>query len=256
MKQTILNKLQTTEEMHDVTILYAVESGSRAWGFASVDSDYDVRFIYHHPVQKYLSLASPEDVIQLPIHEDLDFHGWDLYKAGQLLLRSNPSLIEWLFSPIVYIEQGEIAKKMRDWALNQVSLKRLGYHYLSMARGNYKNFMMNQQEVSAKKYMYLLRALFCLHWLDQHQSVPPVSVWQLLSNISLASWCIERFHDLVEKKMVQESLLVPADEQFHSWIMNEIDQFEEKIASFPDHKTQVSQIDEMILSQLGFVYNR
>lgn len=253
MKQKILKKLRNLEEDHEVKIIYAVESGSRAWGFASEDSDYDVRFIYQHPVKKYLSLVSPKDVIHLPIHEALDFHGWDLFKAGKLLLRSNPSLIEWLYSPIVYVEQGIGVKKMRDWVQTQVSLKRLGYHYLNMAQRNYKDFIQDYHEIQAKKYMYILRSLFCLNWLEQHESVPPVSVWELLPGLSVPSWCKEKFHALIEQKIAHENVLISADQQLHVWSVNEIARFQEKITSFPDHKANVSHLDEIILSQLDLL---
>jgi len=104
MKQKITSRLQEIEEKEKVRILYACESGSRAWGFPSSDSDYDVRFLYLHPVEWYLSIKKRRDVIESPISEQLDINGWDLQKALLLLRKSNPPLLEWLGSPIIYLE--------------------------------------------------------------------------------------------------------------------------------------------------------
>ena len=105
MKEIILAQLNEIEKNHDVVILYACESGSRAWGFPSADSDYDVRFIYLRPVKWYLSVEEKRDVIEVPINEQLDINGWDLRKALQLFRKSNPPLMEGLGSPIVYLEK-------------------------------------------------------------------------------------------------------------------------------------------------------
>ena len=106
MRQIILRELANLEKEHQVKILFACESGSRAWGFPSQDSDYDVRFIYLHPQDWYLSIEveRKRDVIELPISDDLDITGWDLRKALQLFKKTNPPLLEWLGSPIIYAE--------------------------------------------------------------------------------------------------------------------------------------------------------
>ena len=104
MKDTIQKELAQIEQTQNVRILLAVESGSRAWGFASPDSDYDVRFIYVRPKDAYLRLQKHRDVIELPINDALDINGWDLTKTLRLLHKSNPTLFEWGASPIVYLE--------------------------------------------------------------------------------------------------------------------------------------------------------
>ena len=78
MKNPIINRLQELEAENNVKILYACESGSRAWGFPSATSDYDVRFIYLRPVEWYLSIEQKRDVIEYPVENDLDISGWDL----------------------------------------------------------------------------------------------------------------------------------------------------------------------------------
>ena len=107
MREKIELELERIEKENDVKILFAVESGSRAWGFPSKDSDYDVRFVYIHPVEWYLSIHDKRDVIEYPISDDLDISGWDIKKALQLFAKSNPALLEWIRSPIL---QGENVK--------------------------------------------------------------------------------------------------------------------------------------------------
>lgn len=132
--ETIRRKLEAVERDHGVRVLFAVESGSRAWGFPSPDSDYDVRFVYLHPRDWYLSLVERRDVIEIPIDaEDHDISGWDVRKALQLLLRSNPPLYEWLGSPIVYREDGATMAGLRSLAERGYANKTMGWHYLRMA---------------------------------------------------------------------------------------------------------------------------
>ena len=110
----IQNKLKEIEKGHSVKILLAVESGSRAWGFESKDSDYDIRFIYAHEKDFYLSIDKKRDVIEYPIVDLIDINGWDLKKALQLFYKSNPTLAEWLKSPIVYFENSEFKKELLE----------------------------------------------------------------------------------------------------------------------------------------------
>ena len=136
MKELIHSHLNEIETGEKIRIFYACESGSRAWGFPSADSDYDVRFLYLRPVDWYLSIDEKRDVIECPINAGLDINGWDLKKALLLLRKSNPPLLEWLGSPIVYLERYGIATKMREFAQAYYSPSACLYHYLHMARGN------------------------------------------------------------------------------------------------------------------------
>ena len=131
----IAAKLADIQVSEEVVILYACESGSRAWGFPSEDSDYDVRFIYVRPKDWYLSidLETKRDVIERPISDELDIAGWDLRKALKLFYKSNPPLLEWLGSPIIYLEQFSTAEKLRELAKTFYSAKACMYHYLNMA---------------------------------------------------------------------------------------------------------------------------
>lgn len=178
MKEKILQKLKEIEISKNVEILFAVESGSRAWGFASPDSDYDIRFIYKHKPDYYLSLWEQPDVIEFMTEDDLDGSGWDLRKAIKLLAKSNAPLIEWLFSPVVYFQNDDFAKQMREIATECFSPIAVLHHYL----GTTKNFMevCEMEEVKLKSYFYALRTALAGKWIIENNTFPPVAFADLL----------------------------------------------------------------------------
>lgn len=174
-RQEIEARLRQIEAEQDVTIFYACESGSRAWGFASTDSDYDVRFLYAHPASWYLSidLERRRDVIERPLTENLDLNGWDLRKALGLLRKSNPPLLEWLRSPVVYREHEPVAQNLRALVPTYYSRRAATYHYLSMAEGNFRDYLQDA-EVWLKKYFYVLRPLLAVRWVEQERGPVPM----------------------------------------------------------------------------------
>lgn len=178
MEKLILSKLREIEEKEDVHILLAVESGSRAWGFSSPDSDYDVRFIYVRKKADYLRLEKTRDVIELPLDEVLDINGWDLQKTLRLLYKSNPTLFEWFSSPIVYMET-EFADVFRGIMQKYFSTKRSLYHYISMAEGNYREYLKGDM-VKAKKYFYVLRPVLACRWILDKGTPPPMLFLDLM----------------------------------------------------------------------------
>ena len=180
MERQILDALHKIEETEQVRILLAVESGSRAWGFASPDSDYDVRFIYVRPKNDYLRLEPLRDVIELPLNEVLDVNGWDLQKTLRLLYKSNPTLFEWFSSPIVYMET-DFAGRFREIMNRYFSTKRSLYHYISMAEGNYREYLKGEM-VKAKKYFYVLRPVLACRWILQQATPPPMLFSELMDS--------------------------------------------------------------------------
>lgn len=174
-------ELQKLTHDFDVSVLYACESGSRAWGFPSKDSDYDVRFVYTHRPEWYLSmnLEHKRDVIELPINDVLDINGWDLRKALKLYRKSNPPLLEWLGSPIVYNEQGQLADKLRALATQYYSPISCMYHYFHMAKGNYREYLQGDR-VWVKKYFYVLRPVLAILWLEKGLGVVPTEFQKLM----------------------------------------------------------------------------
>lgn len=167
-KDVILRALTDIVHKHDVWIIHACESGSRAWGFASKDSDYDVRFIYVRPPEWYASIdvERRRDVIELPPDRVLDVSGWDFRKALQLLRKSNPPLLEHLGSPIVYDEDPEVMREFRELAKQYYSPAACAYHYLHMARGNVREYLRGD-EVWLKKYLYVIRPLLAVKWIEE-----------------------------------------------------------------------------------------
>lgn len=179
VRQQILEELQRIEREEDVRILYACESGSRAWGFPSKNSDYDVRFLYIRPEEWYLSIFDKRDVIERPISNMLDINGWDLRKALNLFRKSNPPLLEWLQSSIVYRENYSIAEQIRCIAPHTFSPKACMHHYLNMAKGNYREYLQGDQ-VKIKKYFYVLRPVLACEWIEKYNTMPPIEFQTLV----------------------------------------------------------------------------
>ncbi len=143
--------LATVASEHGVRILLAVESGSRAWGFGSPDSDYDVRFIYLHPRAWYVRLEEGRDVIERPLDAQLvDLAGWDLRKALRLLLKSNPPLYEWLVSPITYLDDGILRPAARSLFERHATQRTLAGHYWSIAESQWRKEIAGDTHVRLK----------------------------------------------------------------------------------------------------------
>lgn len=172
MKILVPKKLQEIEKEYNVTILLAVESGSRAWGFASPDSDFDVRFIYKRPKNEYLKLNTDRDVIELPVDDTWDVNGWDLDKTLKLLFKSNPTLFEWINSPLCYYKT-DFTDKIKPVLNEYFSVKNTVYHYLNTARNNMKIYL-SGEKIHPKKYFYALRPVLACLWVLEHQTPPPV----------------------------------------------------------------------------------
>lgn len=178
MTPKILEKLKEVEEKRGVEILIAVESGSRAWGFASPDSDYDIRFIYRHEKDWYLSPWDKDETIEFMTEDDLDGSGWDLRKTFHLLLKSNAALLSWFYSPIVYVKNEkfyELFKPLADECFSPIAVF---YHYSSMSKKYLEACRAN--EVKLKSYFYCLRTTLTGKWILEKGTVPPVLFSELL----------------------------------------------------------------------------
>jgi len=208
MKEEILRRLDQIEREDNVRIFYACESGSRAWGFESTDSDWDVRFIYLHPRDWYLSIdvEDKRDVIERPINDELDISGWDLRKALKLLRKSNPPLLEWLSSPIIYKETGNVAQQLREAAAEFYSPISAFHHYLHMAQGNYREFLKGDV-VWIKKYFYVLRPLLAIRWIETDPTLPVPMEFQKLVDACVDEASVrEAIDELLSKKRSGQEL--------------------------------------------------
>ena len=181
IRKVCIKHLKNIENSAEIKVLYAVESGSRAWGFSSKNSDYDIRFFYIHKPEWYLSLQEKPDNIEFLADEVLDYAGWDFKKTLFLFLKSNPPLFEWLCSPIVYLEQTSAAQKLRRFSVEFFNPKASMYHYLHMAQGNYKEYLKGNI-VWVKKYFYVLRPLLACLWIKNNDTFPPMEFNKLLES--------------------------------------------------------------------------
>jgi predicted nucleotidyltransferase len=171
--------LREVEETREVEILYACESGSRAWGFASPDSDYDIRFLYRRSYDDQFRVLSGSDSIDLPLVDELDPGGWDLRKSLRLLSKSNGALLEWLHSPIVYRCREAFHTDLIELAQDHFSSRALAHHYRGMAVQVVQGSLVGG-DPSGKAYLYALRALLCARHLVQTGKVPPVEFCRLI----------------------------------------------------------------------------
>ena len=174
----INEKLDEIEKKEGVRIIHAVESGSRAWGFASPDSDYDVRFIYVRPKADYLRLDEPKDFIEWQLDEVLDINGWDLKKALKQFAKGNATLYEWSGSPIVYRTMDDWAR-VKETAKQYFSEKSAVYHYYGTANNTLCEYLRGET-VRYKKYFYALRPLLAAQYIERFHKTPPVLFDDLL----------------------------------------------------------------------------
>ena len=224
----IMRRLAAVEEREGVRILLAIESGSRAWGFASPNSDFDVRFIYARPEDWYLSvdLEDKRDVIEYPIVDDIDLNGWDVRKALQLFWRSNPAVIEWIQSPIQYIENGHFKTGIQALLNSIYTLEKGIYHYRSMAKTNYRGYLMTEM-VPLKKYFYVLRPLLATRWIETYRTAPPIEFAALLHLLPKEEGLLEEIHRLLErKKLALEKELAPRIDKLNTFIESELARLE------------------------------
>lgn len=220
MISTIREKLREIEERENVTILLAIESGSRAWGFASPDSDYDVRFIYMRPMEEYLRLDSPKDTIEWQLDEILDINGWDLRKALIQFKKGNATLFEWSNSPVVY-KRTDTWDKIYQVAKTYFSAKTGIYHYYGTARNTYETYLQDEL-VKYKKYFYALRPLLACKYIEEYNCPPPVLFDDLLK-LDLPDELRQGINELLEiKKVTQESDLNPQIPVIQDYISKEL----------------------------------
>lgn len=247
---TLIEKnLRELESKHDVRILFACESGSRAWGFHSKNSDYDVRFIYLQPTRNYLGVHAKRDVIEPPPSDPLDFSGWDVRKFLQLLLKSNPVAFEWLSSTIIYKETN-VFFDLRPLARSCFSAKATMHHYLSMSRRNYREHMRDGQSptVRLKKYLYITRPLLCCRWMEQKLffGPPPMEFEKILMEDTLLHDDLRAaLLDLANRKRSGEELEVgEAKPIINSFIDSELSRLREVADAAPVARPNVEALDE------------
>ena len=249
MKELIQEKLREIEQREECRILLAVESGSRAWGFASPDSDYDVRFIYVRPEKAYLRLDRARDVIEVPINEELDINGWDIDKTLRLLHKSNPTVFEWFSSPIIY-QTSAFADQFRPIMQKYFSSKAGLWHYLHMAEGNYRDYLKGEM-VRAKKYFYVLRPILACEWILKKGTPPPMLFTDLVKS-ELPDDLSETVYQLLDLKINSPEIKeIPRIDQLNRYLDAGIVSVKEQIEKLPNTPVQDwNELNELFFSVL------
>lgn len=249
LKKIIAEKLVEIERTQNVRIIHAVESGSRAWGFASPDSDYDVRFIYVRPLEYYLRLEQTRDVIEYQLDETLDINGWDLQKALRLLYKSNPTIFEWNNSPVIYKTSPEW-QRVNNIINNYYNSKHGVYHYLSMAKSNYREYL-KTDIVKLKKYFYVIRPVLACKWIIDKNSPPPM-LFSELCDAQLEPYMKPYIDKLLNLKInTPEISMGKRIDEVNNYIESNIDKLERTISDMPESKyNDWKALDEIFRSFL------
>jgi len=247
--------LKRLEKEKDITILYAVESGSRAWGFASTDSDWDVRFIYVHRPEWYLSIDDKRDNMEVMLPNDLDFAGWELRKTLKLFRKSNPPLLEWLRSPLIYLEKFSTADQMRELTKDYFNPRSCTYHYLHMAEGNYRDYLQTEM-VRVKKYFYVLRPILACKWIESNGTMAPME-FQKLVNTQIDNQDLRReIENLLERKKSGEELdKEPRIQITNDFVEREIEHFNKVVKSYDkETRPETEKLDTLFRDSLTEVW--
>ena len=250
----ILDEIAYLERFENIDVLFAVEAGSRAWGFDSPDSDYDVRFVYKRRIPDYLRLDGRSDTVDWK-NGDMDMSGWDLDKFLRLVRGSNPSAFEWLGSPIIYRENAhwDLVRKLSDKCFDPVSA---AHHHVGMARSNMKAHFKGDS-VPAKRYLYVIRSIFAGTYALRHFKQIPVpfselyqdQYWQLDSDISNA---IDGL--LEQKRSNRENGVQTRNDGLEEWIEDSLRDIEVKARGYRHReKPPWSEFDLIFLKFLGIL---
>ena len=252
MEEKIKKYLFDLEKERGITILLACETGSRAWGFPSPDSDFDVRIIYCHDKDWYLSLAEEKDTIELLLdNNEIDISGWDLRKSLRLLWKSNPPLLERIQSPIIYRADNDFLIGINSIAKETYSRIASIHHYLSMAKKTFEE-VANFQEYKLKKFFYALRASVACLWILERQEIPPIEFSKMLNGLNLQAELTTRIAELIElKSTISETYLHKGEPELIEFMKSCIERAENESKQLPGSKGQMNDLNEFFRKTLG-----
>jgi uncharacterized protein len=225
-------------------------------GFASPNSDYDVRFIYARSSDWYLSVDLEErrDVIEYGITDDIDLNGWDIRKALRLFWRSNPAFVEWIQSPLVYIESGGFAAGARELIPHVYSNEAGIYHYRSMARTNYRGYL-RAEMVPLKKYFYVLRPLLSVLWIERYGAAAPIEFDRLLHLLDGQTQLLADINDLLVKKRAAPEMglaePVPSINAFIEKELQRLESFKSQRVKRPEVLPELNELFHATLCEVG-----
>ena len=248
MKEIIRKKLEEIEKQEHVKVILAVESGSRAWGFESTDSDYDVRFIYVREQEMYLRLDPIRDVIEWQLDEVFDISGWDIKKALQLLYKSNPTLFEWINSPIIYKETEE-ALELRNLAKEYFDVKKSVMHYLNMTSTTFNNYLQDDM-VKLKKYFYAIRPILAAKYTLENKIQPPVKFSELKETM-LDDAINDEVNHLLELKInSNETQYIPVINCLNQYIENNMNEIKNYANNITESHFEWDRLNQYFLKLL------
>lgn len=245
--------LREVEKEHNVKILLAVESGSRAWGFESKDSDWDVRFIYVHNPEWYFKIDEQRDVIEKMTDSGLDLVGWELRKALRLLKKSNTSMLEWFNSPKIYKIDREFAELIREVENVYFNPIHAIYHYNHVYNKHNERYL-QREDCSMKRFLYYLRGVLACKWIEERLSLPPVRFMQLVDAIVDDVSIRKAIYSLIEiKKTGVEQDLAIVDKRLVEYAKNLADYYNDTIDSFRPQCDKVSSdaLDEILFEMVN-----
>lgn len=248
IEEQIHKTLETIEHEREVKILHAVESGSRAWGFHSPNSDYDVRFLYVHKRDWYLSVYPGRDVIELPINEIYDVSGWDLKKTLHLALKSNAVVLEWLHSPIIYRSDPTFIEELKSFCRAAFHEKTLTYHYINLGTRQVDQTWRTKDKTQIKKYFYMIRPAMALRWLEKNDNGAdvPMDIQNLMHGADVPQNIRAEINSLIErKKSLTEKEEIGKIKILDEFMHEEFEKAEKRASGLPkSDKPDMEQADE------------
>lgn len=245
MKQVIQQHLREIEAKYNIKILLACETGSRAWGFASPDSDYDVRIIYAHPQDWYLSLNERKDTIDLMLeNREVDISGWDIRKALRLLIKSNAPLLDRIYSPVVYNADEDFVEEIKKLSEAYYSRIATMYHYLGMCKKSFESIE-GTSSFKLKKLFYALRTATICRWVIEREDIPPVNFLEVLEGVTSMDVILkDRVKELIELKSTKdETYLHTGEKALFDFIRDAIQWAEEKGKQLPAGNGDIKALD-------------
>ena len=249
---TILSHLEDIERKYDVRVLLAVESGSRARGLFSDESDWDLRFVYVNKLDWYLNVNEGRDVIEEMFDDNIDMVGWELRKTLRLFQKSNPSLMEWLHSPIIYRADEVFLSRMRGLEPTYFNPIKVMYHYGSIYIKHDKRYLQNAA-YPLKRFLYYLRGILACRWVEERQSMPPVLFIDLVNGTVKEEAIRQKIQELlVLKKASKENDLKEVNPDLVEYARHWADYYSERVSTFrPEHeKTSSEALDSILFDMI------
>jgi hypothetical protein len=251
MEEKIKQYLADLEHEKGIRILLACETGSRAWGFPSPDSDFDVRFIYMHEKDWYLSLTEKKDTLEFFLeNREVDMSGWDLRKSLRLLWKSNPPMLEKIQSPIIYKVENDFLNGINEIALKTYSRIASIHHYMSMAKKSL-NEIVDNDHYKLKRFFYALRSSVACLWILEKEELPPVELHKMLTGLNVSAAIADRIAELIVlKSLNSETYLHSGEHELCEFMQNCLERADNESGSLPSSKGQISELNEFFRNTL------